>query len=223
MSEQQYDLFFGGQVLEGHFVDFVKADIQQLFKADDKYVDSLFSGQEQVIKRKVDKPTAIKFQQAFKKAGAKLIVKAHNPTIQPQVKPSQTSTPATNKANTTSTREQVSEFQLITTQKSGENADNLIEKHQPDINAPSVIPNWALSAPGAQLIEPSTFQPVDIDTSDLSVADVGANLSTQQGFEEPAPFIDVSAISLADVGATIDVLDDKPAPVSVDISHIRLE
>ena len=93
MADLYYDLFFNGQLLEGYFLDFVKADIQNLFKADDAYIDKLFSGQEQAIKLKVDKPTAIKFQQAFKKSGAKLIVKAHNPSAKPATvnrEPSQT-------------------------------------------------------------------------------------------------------------------------------------
>ena len=230
MAEQQYDLFFSGQLLDGHFTDFVKADIKQLFKADDAYVNALFSGKEQVIKAKVDKATAIKYQQAFKKAGAKLIVKAHSAQVTQQ-----TAHQASNKMTPTSpsvskpvapkptVTASTGPLSLTTQPSQGENSADLIENHQADIHAPSAVPNWDVSAPGVQLVEATVFQPANIDTSDITVADVGANLIAQQGFEEPTPFIDTSSISLAKAGGFIETLDDKPAPVRVDISHLRLE
>ncbi|MDX1341134.1 MAG: hypothetical protein R3227_02230 [Reinekea sp.] len=229
MAEQQYDLLFSGQCLEGHYVDFVKADLQTLFKASQDYIDGLFSGQEQIIKRKVDKATAIKFQQAFKKAGAKLTVKIHNPSAQPTtpiVKAA--AAPDTKSVPNRPVQPQAptgipAQLGTTTAVAPGENADDLIEHHQPDIKAPATVPSWDVSAPGAVLGGETPFVPANIDTSDLSVAAPGADLIIHSGFEEPTPVINTDAISLADPGATIDTLDDHQAPVRVDISHLSLE
>lgn len=232
MAEQHYDLFFKGQILEGQHIDFVKADIQTLFKAKTDYVEKLFSGQEQVIKRKVDKATAIKFQQAFKKAGAKLIVKAH--AAQSATAPAPASEPAPQSISKPTAPEQQPVapvaastgsplFDLTNAAVQGENDDQLIEHHQPDIHAPTTTPNWDVAAPGATLTESQPVEAVTIDTSELSLAEAGADLIGQRGFEEPAPIIQTDGITLAETGATIETLKDDKPPVSVDISHLSVE
>jgi hypothetical protein len=241
MADQQYDLFFSGQLMDGFYEDFVKADIKALFKANDAYIDKLFSGQEQLIKRQVDKATAIKFQQAFKKAGAKLIVKVHapqiaqssgNPLLDEQTKSASQPAPATMTPVSAGTVPAPApaaphtgslHFQLTDNAVSGENNDELIEHHQPDIHAPDAVPTWGLAEAGSQLAEPSQIEPANVDTSALSVAEAGAVLTQATGFEAPAPVINTDAISLAEAGGDIETLDDKPPPVQVDTSHLRVE
>lgn len=238
MADQQYDLFFSGQLIDGFYEDFVKADIKTLFKANDAYVEKLFSGQEQLIKRQVDKATAIKFQQAFKKAGAKLVVKLHSPQAAASTKTKSTAPaaaskpleqqplPKTNPAPALATKPAEAgspHFQLTSNAVSGENNDTLIEHHQPDISAPEAIPAWDIAEVGAQLAEPKPVASLDVDTSALSLAETGATLTQQSGFEEPAPVINTDAISLAEAGSDIETLDDKPPPVRVDTSHLSVE
>lgn len=244
MAEQQYDLLFSGQLLDGHFADFVKADIQQLFKADDAYIAALFSGTEQVIKRQVDKPTAIKFQQAFKKAGAKLVAKLHQPnSAQAQVAaesttPTAPEKPQAQRAATVSNAptpppsaavkpqlvapKTANEFTLTTEVVAGESDDALIEHHQPELCAPETLPNWDLSAAGSALVEAEPFVPADIDTSNLTVADAGERL-TPPAFEAPDPIINTDAISLAPNQGEIENLPDERQPVKVDTSHLSVE
>jgi hypothetical protein len=222
MAEQQYDLLFSGQVLEGFFVDFVKADIQNLFKANQAYVDQLFSGQEQRIKTAVDKATAIKFQQAFKKAGAKLVVKAHNPT-QPAVQARSKVQPTADAGRKSAPTQPIAAFEITAEAVPGENAKNLVEHHQPDIAPPAATPSWDVSAPGINLVEPTQSIEVDIDTSDLSVANAGENLISTPMFEEPAPVISTDGLYLAEPGGTIETIDDQKPPVQVDISHLSVE
>jgi hypothetical protein len=222
MAEQQYDLLFSGQVLEGFFVDFVKADIQNLFKANQAYVDQLFSGQEQRIKSAVDKATAIKFQQAFKKAGAKLVVKAHDPSKQATQASSKTR-PSADTVRKSTPNTSTAAFEITTEAVAGENASDLIEHHQPDILPPTAAPSWDISAPGIDLVEPAPASEVNIDTSDLSVANVGESLISAPMFEEPAPVISTDGLSLAEPGGTIETIDDQKPPVQVDISHLSVE
>jgi hypothetical protein len=252
MAEQQYDLFYSGQLLDGHFLDFVKADLQKLIKADEAYVDRLFSGTEQPVKKKVDKPTAIKFQQAFKKVGAKLIVRAHNPNYvapaasqasEPKKAPAnsnaqptpsqvastkpdvpQTAIPSTAaRASTPSTGVNSTHFETTDQVIAGENEDHLIEHHQPDIKAPETLPTWDISAPGAILTKEKEFIPANINTDTLSVAELGSESVSHLGFEEPVPVINTDQISLAENGGYIENLDTAPAPVNVDTSHLSVE
>ncbi len=227
MAEQQYDLFFCGDILEGHYLDFVKSDLQRLFKADDSYIDKLFTGSEQAIKLHVDKPTAIKYQKAFKAAGAKLIVRLHsNKTPQVTTKPTRpnNTVPASNPPPISAASSN-SALKLTTVDHSieGENSNNLIERHQPDISAPTTIPDWNIAHPGVRLVEPVEVEMPDIDTSGLSVANVGEDLLTRNAFESPAPIINTETISLAPPGTELDTLDEKPAPVKVDTSHLTIK
>lgn len=245
MTEVRYDLVFRGELIDGFFEDFVRSDLQAIFKADQQYIDRLFSGSDQAIKTNVDKATAIKFQQAFKKAGAKLIVKQHSVAQAPSrpaqvtapptgVKPTSAVTPPAAKTAprvTSVTTEsptpavKISANTLTTTKDiiSGEGDPSLVESHQPDIKAPDAIPNWNLSAPGAQLGEPTKITPLDIDTSSFTLAETGADLIVSRAPEEPAPIIDISNISIAESVGNIETLDDKLPPVVVDISHLSVE
>lgn len=221
MAEQHYDLFFSGQILDGFFEDFVKADLKVLFKTDDAYIDQLFSGQVRPIKKKVDKKTAVKFQRAFKQAGARLIVKQHAADAAagsaPATKPSQ--------PKSAQPRQQAApaavNAELVTTAVQGENDDSLIEHHQPDIKPPEQIPQWSVSAPGAQLSEQTEQRVAEIDTSDLTIAQPGADLSDET---QAPPVADITTdhLSVAPPGTELETLDDKAAPVQVDISHIKL-
>jgi len=233
MAEQQYDLFFSGDLVDGFFLDFVKVDIQSLFKASDAYVASLFSGQEQLIKKKVDKATAIKFQTAFKQAGAKLIVRPHNATLasepsqvappEPIAAPQPTVAPAPT-ASTITARQPDTPAELgFSDTPSGENDPSLSEQHQPPLQAPKSVPIWDLSVAGADLGVATAFEPANIDTSALTVANVGTDLLSPDPFEAPAPIINTDSLTLASVGGLIETLADKAAPVLVDISHLRIE
>jgi hypothetical protein len=233
MAEQLYDLTFSGELLEGYFIDFVKADLQTLFKVNEAYIDALFSGPNQTVKLKVNKATAIKYQKAFKQAGAKLIVRAHNPALirdKPGNKAEQAPagaarTEARTTEARTGTQQTASENLTITLNAvTGENAADLVEHHQPDLPVPETIPQWDIAAPGVQLVESTELPIAEVDTSSLTVAETGADLlGNALQFEEPAPIINVDTLSLAPAGAELDVTGDKPQPVEVDISHLKIE
>ena len=72
--EVRYNIYYAGTVLEGHDIASVRQQLGRLFKADDVTLDKLFSGQPQMIKRDCDKATALKYQEAMKKAGAKPLI-----------------------------------------------------------------------------------------------------------------------------------------------------
>ncbi|MFQ3229560.1 hypothetical protein [Reinekea sp.] len=237
MTQPRYDLTFKGDLIDGFFVDFVKADLQKLIKADQVYLDRLFSGAEQPIKKGVDKVTAIKFQQAFKKVGAKLIVRAHGtaipaaetraatpkPTTLSSPAPAPAPAPAQPVSASAAKSTSIGEFTTTLDSVAGESDPALAEHHQPSLKAPSQVPNWSVSEPGTQLVESIAVTTVEIDLSGLSIADVGEDLILDKPLEPAPPILDIDNISLAEPGATLDTLKDEKPPVQVDTSHLSVE
>jgi hypothetical protein len=68
MSE--YQVVFEGKLTGEVPLGEVKRNLSALFKMKTEQVDALFSGKPVVIKRDIDQATALKYQAAFKKAGA---------------------------------------------------------------------------------------------------------------------------------------------------------
>lgn len=229
MSEVTYDLHFKGDLLDGHFVDFVKADIQALFKANDDYVAKLFSGDDVIIKRSVDKATAIRFQQAFKKAGAKLIVRPHGsapPAPKPtSPSPKEAAAPAPTPADQPRVDEPSEQLTAsLSGPSAGENDDDLVQHHQKEVTAPSEVPSWQVSAPGALLTEGNqTEDTPKVQAPDFDVAEAGADLLTEKSAPLPTPDLDLSELSLAEAGADLDTLKEDKPPVQVDISHLSTQ
>jgi hypothetical protein len=228
MSEARYDLSYKGDLLEGFYADFVKADLKNLFKANDDYIDRLFAGSEQIIKRDVDKATAVKFQQAFKQAGAKLIVRAAGTAtnqaapepkaaIGPNTQPAQ-STLQTNRTESAAT----GQFSLTSDPLPNEGAASLVEQHQPPLQAPSKVPDWSVAQAGTTLIAAQAEVTPSVIAPAFSVAETGADLLVDKPNEPLAPAIDLSRFDLAEPGADIETLSVPVAPLEIDISHIKL-
>ncbi|MFC1649948.1 hypothetical protein ACFL2X_00110 [Candidatus Latescibacterota bacterium] len=70
MEETSYNLIFRGVIADGHDAETVRKNIAELFKVSEEKVERLFSGRPVTVKKNVDKATALKYQSAFKKAGA---------------------------------------------------------------------------------------------------------------------------------------------------------
>lgn len=73
-TEQRFDIHFAGECTPGSDVALVRAALGKLFKADEATLDRLFSGERQLIKRGCDETTALTYQRAMKKGGAKPII-----------------------------------------------------------------------------------------------------------------------------------------------------
>jgi len=190
MSTDRYDIYFRGEILDGYFEDFVKADMARLFKTEEDRIEPFFSGQPQPIKLKVDKTTAAKYQKALKDIGAKpIIVPADQPLPEPQAA------------------------------ASGKAAE-------PNATSPSstseTTSDWTILPPGSDIGEHRDIQPVAVDTSGFSIAEVGVTLVENP--EQPEPVrVDISALSMGEVGETLVEEDKNPPPPAPDTSHLKLE
>ena len=70
MNGDLYQVQFRGEIDGGRSIDEVKQNLAALFKAPPEKIDRLFSGSLAVIKKDIDRATALKYQTAMKKAGA---------------------------------------------------------------------------------------------------------------------------------------------------------
>ena len=70
MAAEMYEVAFSGKIADSADLDKVKANVAQMFKADETKLAHLFSGKRVVIKKDIDQQTALKYQAALTKAGA---------------------------------------------------------------------------------------------------------------------------------------------------------
>jgi hypothetical protein len=70
MSDQQFDVFFRGDIVAGQAVVEVKERLAGLFKLEAAQVEQLFSGRPTAIRRNLDEASAKKYEQALLKIGA---------------------------------------------------------------------------------------------------------------------------------------------------------
>ncbi|MEM1433603.1 MAG: hypothetical protein AAGG11_06075 [Pseudomonadota bacterium] len=177
MSEQ-FKLVFRGEIEDDQHQAVVRKRLGSLLKADDKTLAALFSGQAVVLRKAIDAAGAAKFQDAFKKAGARLRVIPHaalnagDPTSPVEPQPA----PAPRKL-TLAERLKASEA----AQEQAESPDS-----KPASMPPSTAPAAAadegtlrLYPVGADLLEvDEQLPPVmrKVDVSHLTVAEVGERI-----------------------------------------------
>ncbi len=183
MSDERFDIYFRGDILDGFFIDFVKADMARLFKTEESRLAPFFTGRPHPVKLKVDKATAAKYQKALTEIGAKpVIVPAGQPVPEPE--PAQT----------------------------GESGRDTPEQAE----------DWSILPPGSDIGEHRDVTPVQVDTSALSVAEVGVTLVENPERPEPVS-VDISGLSVGQVGERLVEEDNTPPPPAPDTSHLKLE
>lgn len=198
MSEARYDIYFRGDLLDGFFADFVKADMAQLFKTDPARLEGFFSGTPQPIKLKVDRPTAAKYKAALEKIGAKPIIVPMGEAIPAGAMQPTASNPETNRHANAPDPEKRAE------------------------STSSSSKAWIILPVGSDIGEQREVQPVSVDTTGLSLAEAGATLVEHP--ERPTPVqVDISGLSLDEPGATLVENPARPVLVQVDISGLSLD
>jgi hypothetical protein len=70
MASQLYRVVFEGRVIEGRDVREAKRNLARLFKVTEEKIERYFVGRPIVIKKDLDQQTAIKYEKAFRSAGA---------------------------------------------------------------------------------------------------------------------------------------------------------
>lgn len=221
MTDVKYDIYFRGEILPGQDEGQVKQKVAALFKADETKLAQLFSGKVNVVKKAADKTTAAKYQQAFKNAGAKVVITA--------AKPAQSSTPAPVKQVKSASDQDSKQPKAAQHTAEGDwgilpvGSDLLKPEERND------VPDANIDTSQIKMVSPFSEPEVELrpeppapDTSHISVAEVGEDMNP----DRPAPVadleLDLSDISVADVGSQLKDEEKKPEVKAPDTSHIKL-
>lgn len=241
MTEKRFNIIFRGEIVPGANEASVKANVAQLFKANEKVLARLFSGEPIAIKKDVDKAGAMKYRALMKKAGAVCYAQDSDEPLmaaRPVVEP----TPATDspaREEKTSGAEwgiappgsilvepkkveaiEIPDISAISMAELGadmaDNTDEPVQAEIPDLNV-------NLAPVGADMGELKKEAHFDLPSFEgMDIAPVGADMSDRVEEVLPEP-PDVSFITVAPVGSDVgEAKPDTPAP-KVDISHIKLE
>jgi len=223
MADSGFDIYFRGEVLPDHDLETVKQKVAALFKADANKLAALFSGKVNVIKKGVDKATALKYQQAFKNAGAKAVITQAKPAASksaqvptPQTAPSQAGSVVQSVASASTSDE--GDWGVLPA------GSDLLKPNERN-NQPDVDVDTSAIKMVSPFAEPEVQEkpvPPAPDTSHISVAEVGADMNP----DRPAPVaeldLDLSDFSVAEPGAQLQDQKDKTEPPAPDTSHIHL-
>ncbi|MBT4521919.1 MAG: hypothetical protein HOC23_18125 [Halieaceae bacterium] len=208
--EPLYDVYFAGQLLEGQDLESVRLQLAKLFKANEQTLDRLFSGDTQLVKRSCDKATALKYQQAMKRAGARPIIRASAKAS--TVAAAEKSQPSQDETGV----ESLIQLSPVGTPVLQESERAAVETDDIDVSA------LELTAVGTDLSKPPADTPPPPDTAYLSMGEPGDNIPTLSP-PATAPVPDTGGISLSPEGA--DFSDCAPPPVESpvqDLSFIEL-
>ncbi|MFT4776042.1 MAG: hypothetical protein ACI9B7_000410 [Oleispira sp.] len=208
MADPKYDIYFRGEILPEADEAEVRAAIAKIFKADNAKLAQLFSGKVSTVKKSVDKATAAKYQQAFKKAGAKVVITIAKVTAESSVVAPEAVKPQVIEGS----------WDVLPT------GNDLLK---PDERRN--IPDVDIDTSAIKMVSP--FAKVDVDekidlpapdTSHFSVADVGEDMNPNRIAPLPDLELDLSEFSVAEVGALLADKKHKNVPPAPDTKHIKL-
>ncbi len=244
MSDQ-YRLVFSGEINEGQHAAVVKKRLTALLKLDDARMDVLFSGKAVVVKKSTDKTTAVRYQEAFAKAGARLrVLPVEGDTLaEDQPAAPGPASPADSRAGVPVTAD---EARSPVSPDSSDSADTPDTPDTPDAQAgglqllpvgadilteaerpqPQVkeVPTSHLSLSSASAASAPSAEPLPAQpqVDHLTLAELGTQLGTPAAREVVVAEIDAH-FDLAEVGAILGAMEDKAVPPAPDTGHLSLQ
>jgi len=225
MSTEKFDIFFSGQIMEDQDEAEVRTKVGRIFKANEKQVERLFSGQEVKIKSGVDLDNAVKYRVAFRNAGALIDIRptstaSATPTAQPQTTAPQQPQATTSPPPAESPQSTKDGIELLPP-KTGSLIDCA-----PEV-VPAAIPNiddmdFGSNAEPLDATEPPP--PANIDTQGLTLNAASAETILDETEPPPPANIDTNSLELnpANTGSLEDCQQAvKPAEIP-DISNLKI-
>lgn len=209
MADPRYDMYFRGEILAGADETSVKAAVAKIFKADAAKLAILFSGKVNTIKKAVDKPTAAKYQQAFKKAGAKLVItlaKVEQEKVSANLA----------KAKTTIVSGDV--WDVLPPGSDLLKPDERRNMPDADIDTSGI----KVVSPFAEIEIAEKAVPLAPNTSHITVADVGEDMNPERPKPAADLELDLSAFTVAEAGTELMDKKEKIVPSAPDTDHIKL-
>jgi hypothetical protein len=241
-----YDVYLTGKLAAGLDREQAAARLAQIFKAAPATMLGLLTGKPQLLKRGVDKNTALKYREALQNAGVEVAFKAQtqNPAelmdkensgsaARPAVTSISTATSNIASAQTTSAQTAIAQSAAVDTAvgagltlaPAGSNVLHADERRH--VVAPTIdLSHLVVAAPGPLLhdSERASVSGAPIPSIDhLSLSATGSDLLTAaERTRIPTAVPDTGDYSLAPAGAPLDTLRPARVDVVVDISQLSL-
>ncbi|HSB95902.1 MAG TPA: hypothetical protein VLC91_05615 [Spongiibacteraceae bacterium] len=228
MDVPMYDVYLTGKLAADLDRPVAAERLAQIFKSTPATMLGLLSGKPQLLKRGVDKNTALKYRDTLQNAGVEVAFKA-----QTQAAPDNVATPAAAPASIQNDSAQHEAAQIVTPQTVsgsltlapvGSNVLNADEQRQ--VSAAIIdLSHLTVAAPGP-LLDPSQHHATDTmapNVDHLTLREAGADLLTAaERAVIPSAMPEVGDYGLAPVGAPLETLHEVRAAVEVDISQLSL-
>lgn len=206
MAEGEYQVVFRGELTGEHPAETVKQQLADLFGMPTQRIDALFSGKPVVVKKNVDRRTAERFDQTFRKAGAICEIRGPEGTEAGGDDPGGPA-PPTASAPAAGAEESGDERETGAT---GDGRGETGPAASTSSTAAAGDPNGTVVA----LDVPRSFEGLEIDDSDSPLAPTAS---------PEAPRIDTAELSLADADSGPLHQGERPPPADIDTSGLSME
>ncbi len=214
MDAPLYDVYLTGKLADDVSPALAAQRLAALFKSTPEAMAALITGKAQLLKRGVDKNTALKYREALQRAGCDVAFKAQVTVL--DEKPVNAAPAQTNASSATASAS-------ASLQLAPAGGELLRPEEHRTVAAVAVDTSHLSLAPVGPLPTLAPAAAVQPDLSHLSLAPAGGLLLSEAEREKPpisAP--DIGDLSVAEVGAPIDTLKSERAPVNPDISGLQL-
>ncbi|PID42309.1 MAG: hypothetical protein CSB48_11030 [Proteobacteria bacterium] len=208
MDQVAFELVFEGQIVDGVALETVKANMARLFKASDEKIGKMFSAGRIVLKNRLDKATALKYQAVLRKNGAICKIAIMKPADSGPSSPTQ-------EANQTTAHSAAAKATFGNTRVTGSSPSD--RSRLSDLK-----PGVSTEMQSGRL--PVAGERVDTILADrhIEVAPLGAMLAEKKEVEVPE-FYHLDEISIAPAGSDLGQIKKENRAVVPDISHIKLD
>ncbi len=220
MDVPLYDVYLTGKLADDVSPALAAQRLAALFKSTPEAMSGLLTGKAQLLKRGVDKNTAIKYRDTLQKAGCEVAFKAQ--TIAPADEPSvPTTSSAASQPDAPHAPASAAATPGLQLAPAG---GDLLRADERSTTTAAVIATAHLSVapigPFPHLETPPVAAP---DISHLSLAAADGNLVHESEREVVAAIApDISDLSVAEVGAPIETLKNSAPELHPDISGLTL-
>jgi len=213
-----YDIYLTGKLADGLSPAQAAARLAQLFKSKPDTMTRLLSGKPQLLKRGVDRATALKYREALSRAGVAVAFKAQAQTAAPSAKPAWSIAPVGAEVLTAQERHAAPIMEIDTSGLSIAPAGAALGTSQP--LPPPTAPNvghLSLAARGGELLSPEqrAGEPAHIPKAgDWSLAAAGTPLETLSEIKTPWQSAGAREMTLAPVGSELLSGTERQKPVA---------
>ena len=222
MSDELFDIYFSGKVIDQDQLPEVKQKIGKLFNASEAVLDKLFSGQPTKIKKAVDMDTAIKYRVKFREAGAIVDIRPCQ-SAPPAPTSTEASTPASTPAGEAIPKSNFSAAEAVTPEPAEAPATETSAPQEAAVaSAPDSI-DASLALPGSIIDDTPEPPPANYNTDQFDLGE--ANSGSLEEFAEtviPAAIPDISALDVEETDAPLDSAP-QPEPLDVDTSNLAID